>query len=266
VTGTSLQIPFPQAYEKFLVPGLFRPWVDDIFAAVELKDGDRVLDVACGTGVVARAARERLGKASRIIGIDVNPQMLAVAREAAPGIEWREGNAAALPVSGEERFDVVVCQQGLQFFPDRPGATREMRRVMAPGGRAAIATWRPLEEVPFFAELGRVAESRLGPIVDRRHALGDAAALASLLEGAGLRDVVVRTVPRQLVFDDPAMLLRLNAAALVGMSAAGAEAGEEERARLIDAVAADSAAVVRAFAHGAGVAFDLSTNLAVGRC
>src|SRR5690606_32938969 len=110
-----------------------------------------------------------------IVGVDVNPEMLAVARRIAPGIDWREGNATELPLREDERFDVVVCQQGLQFFADKPAAAAQLRRALETGGRLAVATWRPDSEIPLFLELRRTAERHLGPITDFRHGYGDAA-------------------------------------------------------------------------------------------
>ena len=125
---------FPEMYERFLVGPLFQPWADVLLDRVSLAAGDRVLDVACGTGIVARRAKVRLGEAGQVVGVDVSPQMLTIARDVAPDIDWREGNASALPVGATEKFDVVVCQQGLQFFPDKSAASAQMRAVLAPGG------------------------------------------------------------------------------------------------------------------------------------
>jgi ubiquinone/menaquinone biosynthesis C-methylase UbiE len=100
------QLSFPEMYERWLVGPLFRPWAEVILEEVALTPGDRFLDIACGTGIVARLARERLGDTGHVVGIDVSPQMLAVARAAAPGIDWREGNATALPLQDGEQFDV----------------------------------------------------------------------------------------------------------------------------------------------------------------
>lgn len=160
------QATFPEMYERWLVGPLFRPWAETTLEEVELSSGDRVLDIACGTGIVARLARERIGDAGHVVGVDISSDMLAVARAVAPGIDWREGKAGALPLYDGEQFDVVVCQQGLQFFPDKPAAAAEMRRALAKGGRLAVATWRSDDEIPFFRELRRVVERQLGAIAD----------------------------------------------------------------------------------------------------
>lgn len=256
------QASFPEMYERLLVGPLFRPWAELTLDEVKLAGSDRVLDIACGTGIVARTARERFGNGAAIVGIDISPDMLAVARALAPGIDWRQGNASALPVRDGEQFDVVVCQQGLQFFADRPAAAAEMRRALAHGGRLAVETWRPDEEIPFFRELRRIAERHLGAIADQRHGFGDAAALEALLRRAGFGHVRSRTVSRTIHFADSAVFPRMNAMALVGMSAAGKSMADDERKRIVDVIADESAPVARAYAEGSGLAFELSTNLA----
>ncbi len=255
---------FPEMYERYLVEPLFRPWAEIILQRLELAAGDRLLDVACGTGIVARLASQRLG-AARVVGVDVNPQMLAVASALAPDIDWREGSAGALPIDDREKFDVAVCQQGLQFFPDKPAAAREMRRVLASGGRLAIATWRPLDEIPLLQELHRVVERHVGAVVDRRHGFGDAAALGALLAGAGFQDVRVETLSRTMSVDDAAVFVRMNAMAIVGMSTASAAMDDARRAEVVASIAGDSSHVLRPYAAGQGLAFELSTNVAMAR-
>lgn len=260
------QMSFPEMYERWLVGPLFRPWAELTLDALKVSPGDRLIDIACGTGIVARRARERLGAGTRIVGVDISPDMLAVARGAAPGIDWRQGNAAALPLRDGEQFDVVVCQQGLQFFPDKPAGAAEMRRALAKGGRLAVATWRPDEEIPISRELRRVAERRLGPIADQRHSFGDADKLAALLKGAGFADVRVKAEAQTIRFEDGAPFLRMNTMALVGMSAAGKAMADAERKAVVDTIVGESAPVLAAFRDGAnGLAFELSTNLALAR-
>lgn len=256
---------FPELYERYLVASIFKPWVDDLLDSAGLTPTDNLLDVACGTGIVARTARARLQRRARVVGVDVNREMLAVARGIAPDIDWREGNAMALPLAPGETFDVVLCQQGLQFMPDRAAAAREIRRALGPGGRAAVAVWRPHEDVPFFAALHEVAERHLGPFVDRRHAYGDAGALADLLREGGLQDVRVRTVSRICELDEPSMFIQLNTTAVIGMSGASERLTPEARHAAAEQVVADSAAVLAAFTGGGRVRFELRSNVAVGR-
>jgi ubiquinone/menaquinone biosynthesis C-methylase UbiE len=256
------QASFPEMYEAYLVNPLFRPWAEITLDEVELTAGDRVLDIACGTGIVARVAKERLGGNGRVVGVDISSDMLAVARAVARNIDWREGNAVALPIHDGEQFDVVVCQQGLQFIPDKAAAVAQMRRALARGGRLAVATWRSDDEIPLFRELRRVAERHLGPIADQRYSFGDASSLEKLLRTAGLHNVRVSTKWRIIHFDDGAPFLRLNTMAFVGMSAVGRGMGEQERNRLVAAIVSDSAPVLQSYSDASGLAFELSTNLA----
>jgi ubiquinone/menaquinone biosynthesis C-methylase UbiE len=254
---------FPEMYERFLVGPLFRPWAEALLDEARVAPGERVLDIACGTGIVARLAKER--GAGSVTGVDLSPGMVAEARRAAPAIDWREGDAAALPLGDGEQFDLVVCQQGLQFFGDKAAAAREMLRALAPGGRAIIATWRPLPETPFLAELHRIAQRHLGPVTDQRHSFGEAGPLAALLREAGFGTVQVKTLARTVRFDDGDVFLRLNAMALVGMSAASKNMDDAARNRAAEAIAADSQAAAAPRREGAALAYELLSNVAIAR-
>jgi len=256
---------FPLMYERFLVGPLFRPWAETLIDHARLQRGDRVLDVACGTGIVARVAKERLGETGGVVGVDVSPQMLAVAKAVAPQIEWREGNAQALPLADGERFDVVVCHQGLQFFPDKSAALDEMKRAVSPGGRTAVAVWRSLDDTPFVQELHQIAERRLGTIADRRHSFGDRAALEQVMTASGFIDVRVEALTRTIRFQDGAVFVRLNTMALVGMSQAASTLTEDERQRIVDAIVDDSAEVLQRYTDAQGLAFELDANVATAR-
>jgi ubiquinone/menaquinone biosynthesis C-methylase UbiE len=255
---------FPQMYERWLVGPLFRPWAELTVAELGVSASDRVLDIACGTGIVARLAQQRLGDAAYIVGIDISPAMLEVARSAAPSIDWRQGSADALPLRDGEQFDVVICQQGLQFFPNKAAAVAQMRRALVRGGKLAVSVWRSDEEIPFFRELRRVAEANLGPITDQRYGYGDVSALEALLRDAGFRDVRSRKLSRTMRFDDGASFVRMNSMALVGMSAAGNSMNDAERHRILETIVTDSAPVLRANTEKCLV-FELSTNLATAR-
>jgi SAM-dependent methyltransferase len=191
--------------------------------------------------------------------------MIAHGRVVAPDLDLREGSADRLPVAADETFDVVTCQQGLQFFPDKPKAVSEMRRVLKSKGRVAIATWRAIEESPFILDLQRVAERRVGRIDDRRHGFGDADALASLLEAAGFADVAVARREQTIRFTDGTVFARLNAMAIIGMSEGGKGMADEERSRTAEQIVADSADVLGRYADGSGLAFTLATNVATAR-
>jgi len=185
----------PEAYEHYLVPTLFTPWAEDLVDRMALRPGEHVVDVACGTGIVARLAAHRINPGGAVTGLDLNPGMLSVARSLPPPadvtMEWREGSAMTLPFANAT-FNVVLCQQGLQFFPDRLAALREMYRVLVPGGRLGLSVWRPLRQNPYMAALGDALERRVNAEVATGMrtvcSMGDAEALRSLLLQAGFRD------------------------------------------------------------------------------
>lgn len=271
--GTLMTLPgytidptsFPWMYERWLVGPLFRPWAELTVDELGLSAGDAVLDVACGTGIAARVAQQRLGSGSRIVGIDASPAMLEVARAVAPEIDWREGSAGALPLSGVEPFDVVICQQGLQFFPDKPAAAAQMRRALAPGGRLAVSTWRPDDEMPLPRALRRVAERHLGPITDQRYGYGDPGRLEQLLRDAGFVDVRVRERSCIARFDDDGRaFVRMNSMALIGMSAAGKAMSHDERQRILETIVGDSTPLLDADTDGR-FAVETASNLATAR-
>jgi ubiquinone/menaquinone biosynthesis C-methylase UbiE len=252
-----------EIYEKLLVHFLFRPWAEEVIGRAGLVPGKRVLDVACGTGIVARLALDRVGESGSVAGVDLSPIMLGVARRLAPGIDFRAGNAMSLPVGETESFDVVICHQGLQFVPDRLAAAREMRRVLAPGGKAVAAVWGSDQNHLFLSGLRRSAEKHVGPVNDLRHGFADAAALGRLFEDAGFTDVRVEEVVRTLHCDDPQSFVRMNAMALVGMSARGKEISEDERAALVQNILRDSDALVRSHSDAQGLHYDITSNIVV---
>ena len=133
-----------ELYERYVARYILGPWVPLLVDAAHVGVGERVLDVACGTGVVARAAAERVGSVGRVVGVDLNAGMIAIARSlptpVGASIEWVERSALDLRLQ-DATMDVVLCQQGLQFFPDKALAMREMRRVLARGGRLAVSVW-----------------------------------------------------------------------------------------------------------------------------
>jgi ubiquinone/menaquinone biosynthesis C-methylase UbiE len=136
-----------EIYEEFFVPALFREWAPRVAAAAHLAAGDTVLDVACGTGVLAREAAQRVAPRGAVTGLDRNEGMLAVARRAAPAVDWRVGRAESLPFA-DGAFAAVVSQFGLMFFEDRVAALKEMWRVLRPGRRLAVAVWDSLSAAP----------------------------------------------------------------------------------------------------------------------
>jgi SAM-dependent methyltransferase len=156
--GFQLSGAGPEAYERFLVPAFFAQCAERLLDLAAAAPGERVLDVACGTGVVARGAAARVGPDGAVTGTDLNQEMVSFAEATASTsdlpapIRWYVADAAELPVP-DESFDLACCQQGLQFFDDQPAVVRELHRVLVPGGRVALAVWRPLEQHPVFDSL-----------------------------------------------------------------------------------------------------------------
>jgi ubiquinone/menaquinone biosynthesis C-methylase UbiE len=245
-----------EIYEQILVPTIFAPWAEEILErARPIGAADRILDLGCGTGIVARLLRERLGAGTRLTGADASAAMIAHARELAPEIEWIEANATKLPFA-DASFELCVSQQMLQFVPEPAAALREIRRVLVPGGRLVAATWRPRHELPLFDVLGRIAERHLGAANEKRFLLGDDAALRELLVDAGFSDPRVEIVTRIDRF--PAFPYRMSAlAANFDLSALSAE----EREARLSALEAESEKAAEQFAADGGIAAPARANL-----
>lgn len=190
------QIDAAKSYEALFVPALFGQFARKVADAAQVQPGERVLDVACGTGILAREIASRVGSAAGVTGMDPSPGMIAVAKQLAPAIAWREGVAESLPFP-DESFDAVVSQFGLMFFTDRRQALREILRVLAPRGRLAVAVWDSLERMPAFAAEVALLDRMAGrPAADALRApfvLGDRSELATLFSEAGVASAQITT-------------------------------------------------------------------------
>lgn len=263
--GWQLQGTAAAAYERWLVPTIFAPMAHRLVSLAGLGPGQRVLDVACGTGIVARTAAAVVGPT--VVGLDVNPEMLAVAREASrpgePAIEWRLGDVARLPLD-DEGFDAVLCQQALQFFPDPVGALAEMRRVAVPGGTIAVSMLRGLDHHPVYAHVVAALHQHVGSaaaaMMASPFAFGGTSRCREVAETAGLQDVSVRIVIGQERFPTVRELLRREAAS----SPLAAELGTIERSRL-DALVADLQERLADWVDDAGLVFANETHLVTAR-
>lgn len=176
-------------YEEFFVPGLFREWPARVSDAAAVGPGQRVLDVACGTGVLTREIADRVDPGGVAVGLDLNQGMLDVARRMAPAIEWRQGQAESLPFD-DASFDAVVSQFGLMFFEDRAKSLGEMWRVLRPGGRLAVAVWDSIDQITGYAAMMALLQRLFGDrVIDAFEApfiLGDVEPLLALFAEAGI--------------------------------------------------------------------------------
>jgi ubiquinone/menaquinone biosynthesis C-methylase UbiE len=238
-----------ELYERHLVPAITALWAADLVERAAPEAGERVLDVACGTGIVARLAAERM-RSGQVAGLDINAGMLAVARSLPPGpgpeIQWHEGSVLGMPFP-EGSFDLCLCQLGLQFFSDRTAALREMRRVLRPGGRLALSVFSAIEDTAVTKALAEALDRHVGQgasaVKRAEHSLADTGELRRLAADAGFREAEVRGVPKIIRFPSPRLYVRiqLTATPLAG-SVAGLESGAREA--LVDAIAGDIAAAL----------------------
>ena len=192
-----------RGYEALFVPALFEAWTRHLVDAAEIGEGLHVLDVACGTGVLARSALARAGATGRVVGADPAPGMLAAAKEIEPSIDWVLCSAEALDVE-DEAFDSVISQFGMMFFQDRQKSTDEMFRALKPGGSLAIAVWRSVEHNPAYADIISVLEEQVGTTAADAlrlpFSLGDAEEVMAVLEGSGFADIKVEAKMQSATF------------------------------------------------------------------
>jgi SAM-dependent methyltransferase len=255
-------------YEAWFVPAVFAPLARQVLDQRTIPPRARVLDVACGTGIVARTIAARPGVAGRVVGLDLNPEMLDVARQesAAAGlpVEWRQGSAQELPFENGA-FDLVVCQQGLQFFPDKLGAVSEMYRVLAPHGEAILVTWRGLDQNPFFAAFERAVRRNLDtPAIEIAFSLGDPAALGALLLDAGFANVTVEPIEVMADYGQPDRFVEFQVNASAAAIPALQALDVAERAALIAAIADELAEPLREATCGDRLRFPLQGIVAWG--
>ena len=255
----------PENYERYLVPRIFAPWAEDLVETAALRTGERVLDIACGTGIVARIAARRLGNRGSVVGLDPSAPMLAAARAAATAegvaVEWREGDALDQPFT-DGAFEVVLCQQVLQFFPDKPRGLREMHRVLRPGGRIVLSVWGSIEKSPGFAVLAEALTRHVDPqagglLGSGPFSLSDADELRTLIAGANFQDIVIRRATKTLHYAslEEFVLGYMSGSALAGVVG---DMDESARATLLAEVTAKLGIAI----DEQGLRFPTETNIA----
>jgi SAM-dependent methyltransferase len=258
-------------YERRAVTYTTGPFAAILLEHAAPRPGERVVDVACGTGTVARQAAPLVGDTGTVVGVDINPAMLTVARSLpspeGASIDWREGSASALPL-GDKAYDLVLCQAGLQFFPDRPAALREMHRVLRPGGRAAISVWRSPEHNPVNQLIWGAFARRFNTSIDALNpgmSLGDASELRALLAAAGLSDV--RIVARGYTVREPWRpdLISSFMPAVSAVLPAIAAMPVGERTALAQAVEVEVGPALQQYVEGDEQLYPMSAHIALAR-
>jgi len=248
---------------------MFLPWATILLRHAAPQSRERVLDVACGTGIVSREAAPLVGTGGQVVALDMNPAMLAVARAlpapSGAAIHWQEGNAMALPFA-DGTFDVVLCQHGLQFVPDRGGAVREMRRVLVPGGRALVIVLQALSRHPVFEALMESVASHLSlpmSAVTTPFALSDAEELRLLFTSAGFKTVEIHPEPTTVRFPESQRFVPLAVTSSAAAIPAFACLEAPERAALLETVRTDVESTIRKYREVDVVTFPMFAHVAV---
>jgi SAM-dependent methyltransferase len=248
-TTETFQLPLEvaEAYEARFVPALFTPWAERLVEAVGIREGARVLDVACGTGAVTRLAADRVGERGSVVGLDLNESMLTVARRQRDDVEWRRGDAGKLPFP-DDAFDVVTCQAGLMFFPDPEGALGEMARVLRPDGTVGVQVWDRRTDQPAYDPFNEVVERHAGPdavkLVNVYFVHGDRSRLEAMFGSSGLVVDELRT--------DSTTMRFASVDELVTIEVQGTPLGERLSQDVIRAIVEDAGVALRAFATDDG--------------
>lgn len=259
-----------EVYEAFLVPQVFRPWAQELIQRARPGSGMAALDAGCGTGAVTRLLAHAVGPTGVVIGLDMNPAMLEIARRrpeevgSAP-ITWVQSaaDAVALP---DATFDLITCQQMLQFAPDRSAMLREFRRLLAPGGRVALATWAAAELHPFQMAIDAAIARRTGqPALVAGFALSDPDEIRGLAEAAGFRVDSIDLLVKTSRFANPEQAIRIHLLAATAGIASFRQLDSAARDELLDAIAADVAPLVRAHTVDGELAHDWHANITLAR-
>lgn len=245
----SSSIEAAQTYERVLVPALFQQWAHRMLEAGHVKEGDHVLDLACGTGVVAREATTWVGESGHVVGLDKDRAMLSVAQLSEPKVVWEVGDAAAMPFD-DSSFDVIICQAGLMFFPDQASAVAEMRRVLRPGGSLVIHVWAQCDAQDAFAD---VLERHVGRKAADNYRtpwnLKDPTKLLDLIRKGGFADPRLMTEPGTATYPSMEVFLEGASGILVSVEANTQRLKHDAGAAMKDYIGPDGIVKFREPAH-----------------
>ncbi len=259
----------PEIYAGQLVPAIFGPWAPVLVERARLESGQTVLDLACGTGVVARLARSAVGESGQVTGADLNSGMLATAeataeRDGIVDILWEEADATAMPFESDS-FDIVLCQLGLQYFPDKNAALGEVRRVLKDDGRAVFLVWRSIDHSPGFDALANALGTHVSPeaaaVMHAPFVFGDQTAqLRGLFTETGYREVRIDSEVRMVRFGSTEDFIRYQVG---GSPLAGhlSEADDDVWSKLVVAVEGP----MSRFSNDEGVAWPIQGHIVSAR-
>jgi len=259
-----------ELYDRYLVPAMTSMWALDLAQRAPVRSGDRVLDAACGTGVVSRVVAPMVGVNGAVSALDINPGMLAVARALLPvpgaTIEWHEGSVLELPFP-PGAFDLVICQLGLQFFPARETALQQFSRVLVAGGRIALNVFGPLAHNPATNALAEALDRHVQPGASAtkraEHALADTEQLGALVTDAGFADLAIQTLVKTVRFSsaEEYVGIQLSATPLANLVTG---LGQQELARLVAALSRDVEAALADYHDDQGLAFPQQVHVVTG--
>jgi ubiquinone/menaquinone biosynthesis C-methylase UbiE len=253
-----------QHFAEAVVAAVFAPWADDLVDRAGLQPGQWALDVACGTGAVARVAAVRVGPSGAVAALDADASRIAVAEALPPPsgapITWHHGDADAMSFT-DALFDVVFCQQALHLMQDRTGALREMHRVLVPGGRLAVSVWRTMEESPGYLAFATAVRRHVDPDqagqLGRQFTLSDPDELRDLLRAAGFASIEIVSEVKVADFADPEDFIRYQ---MDGNSRRW-NLNEEAREKIL----ADIRAELTPFVDNGRLRFPRGANIALAR-
>lgn len=254
-------------FESFFGPSIFVPWTEVLLERADPKPGERILDLACATGIVGRRVASVAGEEGDVVGVDLSPEMLEVARERASDegvtIDWRCCDAADLDLP-DDAFDLVLCQQGLQFFDDPAGAMSEVGRVLDDGGRMVLSVWQPLDRHPVYRALLEAEARHLGADVEdvaTPFVFGDEERVRSTLVTAGFGSVQVEGHTLDVAFHDPETFVALTVMAGAAVLPEMAIDDPDEQEALIGAIRRDTEDVLERHRNGESLSFPMPNYL-----
>jgi len=258
------RVPWQEVYEHGLVPAIFAHWSHRTIELVRPQPDDSILDVACGTGVVTRLVAQYVRPEGYIAGLDANAGMIEVARKlpASAGnfIDWYVADALELPWP-DETFHIVYCQGGLQFFPDRLTALREMYRVLRPGGKIVAMVCQDIKYCPGFAIVSDLLAQRIGSqmatVIRIPFAIPGAAEVRSLVTSAGFSDIVVHPKIQMIRFSSPEKFVEC----LITGSTLSPKVNDDMLASLIQ----EASKELHTFVNDEGLAFPMRANFVVAQ-